>query len=113
MVLKVNVAQFLDVLLVGEVLLFSVSQRWLLWLSRGGLWLQTDDVLPSPPQGEEAAPNLEPEQADSSPRSYSMEELLNDLTKSDQARLLFHSLPSYSLQMLLGFQSFILVIYSS
>ncbi|NXM63965.1 SUCO factor, partial [Illadopsis cleaveri] len=38
-------------------------------------------------KGEEAAPSLEPEQADSSTRSYSMEELLNDLTKSDQARL--------------------------
>ncbi|KAM3668202.1 SUN domain-containing ossification factor isoform 4-T4 [Ammospiza maritima maritima] len=33
-------------------------------------------------KGEEAAPSLEPE--DSSTRSYSMEELLNDLTKSDQ-----------------------------
>ncbi|NWR44889.1 SUCO factor, partial [Regulus satrapa] len=40
-------------------------------------------------KGEEAAPSLEPEHADSSTRSYSMEELLNDLTKSDQARLLF------------------------
>ncbi|NWV33760.1 SUCO factor, partial [Grantiella picta] len=39
-----------------------------------------------------AGPRLEPEQADSSIRSYSVEELLNDLTKSDQARLLFHSL---------------------
>ncbi|NXH65213.1 SUCO factor, partial [Rhabdornis inornatus] len=46
-------------------------------------------------KGEEAAPSLEPEHADSSTRSYSMEELLNDLTKSDQARLLFHSLSSY------------------
>ncbi|XP_063262759.1 SUN domain-containing ossification factor isoform X2 [Prinia subflava] len=35
-------------------------------------------------KGEEAAPSLEPEQADPSTRSYSMEELLNDLTKSDQ-----------------------------
>ncbi|NXA68352.1 SUCO factor, partial [Mohoua ochrocephala] len=43
-------------------------------------------------KGEEAGPRLEPEHADSSTRSYSMEELLNDLTKSDQARLLFHSL---------------------
>ncbi|NWW76446.1 SUCO factor, partial [Climacteris rufus] len=43
-------------------------------------------------KGEEAAPRLEPELADSSTRSYSMEELLNDFTKSDQARLLFHSL---------------------
>ncbi|XP_039586178.1 SUN domain-containing ossification factor isoform X3 [Passer montanus] len=33
-------------------------------------------------KGEEAAPSLEPE--DSSTRSYSVEELLNDLTKSDQ-----------------------------
>ncbi|NXT12371.1 SUCO factor, partial [Prunella fulvescens] len=38
-------------------------------------------------KGEEAAPSLEPEPADSSTQSYSMEELLNDLTKSDQARL--------------------------
>lgn len=59
-------------------------------------------------QGEEAAPSLEPE--DSSTHSYSMEELLHDLTKSDQARLLFHSLSSYRLEMLLGFQSFIVVI---
>ncbi|XP_030135577.4 SUN domain-containing ossification factor isoform X1 [Taeniopygia guttata] len=35
-------------------------------------------------KGEEAAPSPEPEPADSSTRSYSMEELLNDLTKSDQ-----------------------------
>lgn len=48
-------------------------------------------ILPSTSQGEEAAPSLEPERGDSSTRSYSMEELLNDLTKSDQARLLFHS----------------------
>lgn len=68
------------------------------------------DVFPSTSQGEEAAPSLEPKRADSSTRSYSMEELLNDLTKSDQARLLFHSLSSHTLQVLLGFQSFILVI---
>ncbi|NWW03116.1 SUCO factor, partial [Oreocharis arfaki] len=43
-------------------------------------------------KGEEAGPRLEPEHADSSTRSYSMEELLHDLTKTDQARLLFHSL---------------------
>ncbi|NXG00257.1 SUCO factor, partial [Sakesphorus luctuosus] len=43
-------------------------------------------------KGEEAGPRLEPEHADSSTRSSSMEELLNDITKSDQARLLFHSL---------------------
>ncbi|NXP26574.1 SUCO factor, partial [Scytalopus superciliaris] len=43
-------------------------------------------------KGEEAGPRLEPKHADSSTRSYSMEELLNDFTKSDQARLLFHSL---------------------
>ncbi|NXF80514.1 SUCO factor, partial [Sclerurus mexicanus] len=43
-------------------------------------------------KGEEAGPRLEPEHADPSTRSYSMEELLNDFTKSDQARLLFHSL---------------------
>ncbi|NWX13018.1 SUCO factor, partial [Aegotheles bennettii] len=42
-------------------------------------------------KGEEAAPRLEPEHADSSTRSYSTEELLDDFTKSDQARLLFHS----------------------
>ncbi|XP_068879862.1 SUN domain-containing ossification factor isoform X3 [Aphelocoma coerulescens] len=36
-------------------------------------------------KGEEAGPRLEPEHADSSTRSYSMEELLNDLTKSDQS----------------------------
>ncbi|NXR48257.1 SUCO factor, partial [Hippolais icterina] len=47
-------------------------------------------------KGEEAAPSLEPEHADSSTQSYSMEELLNDLTKSDQARL-FHSLSSYKI----------------
>ncbi|XP_021401519.2 SUN domain-containing ossification factor isoform X2 [Lonchura striata] len=35
-------------------------------------------------KGEEAAPSPEPEPADSSTRTYSMEELLNDLTKSDQ-----------------------------
>ncbi|XP_062353032.1 SUN domain-containing ossification factor isoform X1 [Cinclus cinclus] len=35
-------------------------------------------------KGKEAAPSLEPERGDSSTRSYSMEELLNDLTKSDQ-----------------------------
>ncbi|NXH31336.1 SUCO factor, partial [Myiagra hebetior] len=48
-------------------------------------------------KGKEAAPRLEPQHADSSTRSYSMEELLNDLTKSDQARLLFHSLSSYKI----------------
>uniref|UniRef100_A0A803V0E0 SUN domain-containing ossification factor n=1 Tax=Ficedula albicollis TaxID=59894 RepID=A0A803V0E0_FICAL len=35
-------------------------------------------------KGEEAAPSLEPERGDSSTQSYSMEELLNDLTKPDQ-----------------------------
>ncbi|XP_058698676.1 SUN domain-containing ossification factor isoform X4 [Poecile atricapillus] len=35
-------------------------------------------------KGEEAAPSLEPEHVDSSTRSYSMEELLHDLTKSEQ-----------------------------
>ncbi|NXB69418.1 SUCO factor, partial [Donacobius atricapilla] len=44
-------------------------------------------------KGEEAAPSLEPERADSSTRGYSMEELLNDLTKSDQARLFETSQP--------------------
>ncbi|NXO22258.1 SUCO factor, partial [Cisticola juncidis] len=44
-------------------------------------------------KGEEAAPSPEPELADSSTRSYSMEELLNDLTKSDQARLFETSQP--------------------
>ncbi|NXB98604.1 SUCO factor, partial [Orthonyx spaldingii] len=48
-------------------------------------------------KGEEVGPRLEPEHADSSTRSYSMEELLNDLTKSDQARLSFHSLSSYKI----------------
>ncbi|NWI59617.1 SUCO factor, partial [Calyptomena viridis] len=43
-------------------------------------------------KGEEAGPRLEPEHTDSSTPSYSVEELLNDFTKSDQARLLFHSL---------------------
>ncbi|NXH66915.1 SUCO factor, partial [Hydrobates tethys] len=43
-------------------------------------------------KGEEAGPRLESEHADSSTQSYSTEELLNDFTKSDQARLLFHSL---------------------
>ncbi|NXE95924.1 SUCO factor, partial [Menura novaehollandiae] len=43
-------------------------------------------------KGQEAAPRLEPDHADSSTRSYSMEELLNDFTKSDQARPLLHSL---------------------
>ncbi|NXT32372.1 SUCO factor, partial [Pelecanoides urinatrix] len=43
-------------------------------------------------KGEEAGPRLESEHADSSTRSYSTEELLDDFTKSDQARLLFHSL---------------------
>ncbi|NXL44625.1 SUCO factor, partial [Podilymbus podiceps] len=41
---------------------------------------------------EEAAPGLESEHAGSSAQSYSTEELLDDFTKSDQARLLFHSL---------------------
>ncbi|XP_017934573.2 SUN domain-containing ossification factor isoform X1 [Manacus vitellinus] len=36
-------------------------------------------------KGEEAGPRLEPEQTDSSTQSYSMEELLNDFTKSDQS----------------------------
>ncbi|KFW07371.1 SUN domain-containing ossification factor, partial [Eurypyga helias] len=39
-------------------------------------------------KGEEAGPRLEPEHADSSTPSYSAEELLDDFTKSDQARLL-------------------------
>ncbi|NXL33163.1 SUCO factor, partial [Glaucidium brasilianum] len=43
-------------------------------------------------KGEEAGPRLESEHADSSTWSYSTEELLGDFTKSDQARLLFHSL---------------------
>ncbi|NXA06775.1 SUCO factor, partial [Sapayoa aenigma] len=43
-------------------------------------------------KGEEAGPRLEPEHTDSSTQSYSVEELLDDSTKSDQARLLFHSL---------------------
>ncbi|NXK10391.1 SUCO factor, partial [Herpetotheres cachinnans] len=43
-------------------------------------------------KGEEAGPRLESEHADSSARSYSTEELLDDFTKSDQARLLLHSL---------------------
>ncbi|NXY73254.1 SUCO factor, partial [Glareola pratincola] len=55
-------------------------------------------------KGEEAGPRLESEHADSSTRSYSTEELLDDFTKSDQARLLFYSLSPYALQMLLGFQ---------
>ncbi|KFW09611.1 SUN domain-containing ossification factor, partial [Fulmarus glacialis] len=41
---------------------------------------------------EDAGPRLESEHADSSTQSYSTEELLDDFTKSDQARLLFHSL---------------------
>ncbi|NXY48020.1 SUCO factor, partial [Ceuthmochares aereus] len=43
-------------------------------------------------KGEDAGPRLESEYADSSTRSYPTEELLDDFTKSDQARLLFHSL---------------------
>ncbi|KFP54248.1 SUN domain-containing ossification factor, partial [Cathartes aura] len=43
-------------------------------------------------KGEEAGPRLESEHADSSTQSYSTEELLDDFTKSDQARLSFHSL---------------------
>ncbi|NWW84616.1 SUCO factor, partial [Rhynochetos jubatus] len=43
-------------------------------------------------KGKEAGPRLEPEHADSSTPSYSTQELLDDFTKSDQARLLFHSL---------------------
>ncbi|XP_056353655.1 SUN domain-containing ossification factor isoform X2 [Oenanthe melanoleuca] len=35
-------------------------------------------------KGEEAVSSMEPERGDSSTQSYSMEELLNDLTKSDQ-----------------------------
>ncbi|KAK4819349.1 hypothetical protein QYF61_001241, partial [Mycteria americana] len=50
-------------------------------------------------KGEEAGPRLESEHADSSTRSYSTEELLDDFTKSDQARLLFHSLSSYTTEM--------------
>ncbi|NXG22644.1 SUCO factor, partial [Grallaria varia] len=48
-------------------------------------------------KGEEAGPRLEPEHADSSTQSYSMEVLLNDFTKSDQARFLFHSLFPYKI----------------
>ncbi|NXM76809.1 SUCO factor, partial [Serilophus lunatus] len=44
-------------------------------------------------KGEEAAPRLEPEHTVSSTPSYSMEELLNDFTKSDQARLFETSQP--------------------
>ncbi|KFP65089.1 SUN domain-containing ossification factor, partial [Cariama cristata] len=44
-------------------------------------------------KGEEAGPGLEPEHADSSTRSYSTEVLLDDFTKSDQARLLEASQP--------------------
>ncbi|NWY70276.1 SUCO factor, partial [Erithacus rubecula] len=44
-------------------------------------------------KGEEAAPSLDPEHGVSSTQSYSMEELLNDLTKSDQARLFETSQP--------------------
>ncbi|NXN44610.1 SUCO factor, partial [Rhinoptilus africanus] len=43
-------------------------------------------------KGEKAGPRLESERADSSTRSYSTEELLDDLTKTDQARPLFYSL---------------------
>ncbi|NXP08405.1 SUCO factor, partial [Thinocorus orbignyianus] len=43
-------------------------------------------------KGEEAGPRLQSEHTDSSTRSYSTEELLDEFTKSDQARLLFHSL---------------------
>ncbi|NXE20938.1 SUCO factor, partial [Ardeotis kori] len=43
-------------------------------------------------KGEEAGPRLESEHTDSSTQSYSTDELLDDFTKSDQARLLFHSL---------------------
>lgn len=43
-------------------------------------------VLPLIHQGEEAAPSLESERADTSTRSYSTEELPDDFTKSDQAR---------------------------
>ncbi|NXD82924.1 SUCO factor, partial [Halcyon senegalensis] len=39
-------------------------------------------------KGEEAGPRLEPEHTDSSTQSYPTEELLDDLTKSDQARLI-------------------------
>ncbi|KAF1455232.1 SUCO factor, partial [Pygoscelis papua] len=45
-------------------------------------------------KGEEAGPRLESEHADSNTQSYSTEELLDDFTKSDQARLLFHSFQS-------------------
>ncbi|NXC95787.1 SUCO factor, partial [Certhia familiaris] len=44
-------------------------------------------------KGEEAAPSQEPELPDTSARSYSVEELLNDLTKSHQARLCETSQP--------------------
>ncbi|NXJ47296.1 SUCO factor, partial [Spizaetus tyrannus] len=44
-------------------------------------------------KGEEAGPRLESEHADSSTQSYSTEELLDDFTKSDQARLLEASQP--------------------
>ncbi|NXC48053.1 SUCO factor, partial [Penelope pileata] len=43
-------------------------------------------------KGEEAGPRLEPEHADSSTQSYPTEELPDDLTKLEQASLLFHSL---------------------
>ncbi|NXI39299.1 SUCO factor, partial [Galbula dea] len=39
-------------------------------------------------KGEEAGPILEPEHADSSTQTFSTEELLDDFTKSDQARLI-------------------------
>ncbi|NWW48002.1 SUCO factor, partial [Pedionomus torquatus] len=43
-------------------------------------------------KGEEDGPRLESEHTASSIRSYSTEELFDEFTKSDQARLLFHSL---------------------
>ncbi|NXP51559.1 SUCO factor, partial [Heliornis fulica] len=43
-------------------------------------------------KGEEGSPRLASEPADASTRSYSAEELLDDFTKSVQARLLFHLL---------------------
>ncbi|NXN28423.1 SUCO factor, partial [Nycticryphes semicollaris] len=43
-------------------------------------------------KGEEAGPKVDSEHTDSSTRRYSTEEPLDEFTKSDQARLLFHSL---------------------
>ncbi|NXX94271.1 SUCO factor, partial [Centropus bengalensis] len=48
--------------------------------------LANDEENVQEKQGEEADPRLDPEREDSSTQSYSMEELLDDFTKSDQAR---------------------------